>query len=127
MNHHVSYRGISVAGMSSDAASIAVSSTTASNAMGLTLKMINDELRRLGHDVHIEKGDGYFYFWKGDANNWLDRTVNVPNVSSLTLQQWIDEFERLKKLNGKMLPGKVPKKAPKTPKSTSTQPRTFRT
>ena len=127
MNHHASYRGISVAGMSSDAASIAVSSTTASNAMGLTLKMINDELRRLGHDVHIEKGDGYFYFWKGDANNWLDRTVNVPNVSSLTLQQWIDEFERLKKLNGKMLPGKVPKKAPKTPKSTSTQPRTFRT
>ena len=127
MNHHASYRGISVAGMSSDAASIAVSSTTASNAMGLTLKMINDELRRLGHDVHIEKGDGYFYFWKGDANKWLDRTVNVPNVSSLTLQQWIDEFERLKKLNGKMLPGKVPKKAPKTPKSTSTQPRTFRT
>jgi len=100
VNHHASCRGISVAGMSSDAASIAVSSTTASNAMGLTLKMINDELRRLGHDVHIEKGDGYFYFWKGDANKWLDRTVNVPNVSSLTLQQWIVEFERLKKLNG---------------------------
>ena len=27
--------------------------------MRLTLKTINDELRRLGHDVHIEKGDGY--------------------------------------------------------------------
>jgi hypothetical protein len=33
------------------------------------LKTINDELRRLGHDVYLEKGDGYFYFWKGDANN----------------------------------------------------------
>jgi len=27
--------------------------------MRLTLKTINDEMRRLGHDVHIEKGDGY--------------------------------------------------------------------
>ena len=77
--------------------------------MRLTLKTINDELRRLGHDVHVEKGDGYFYFWKGEANDWLDRTVNVPKVSSLTLEQWVDEFNRLKKLNGEMLAGKVPK------------------
>lgn len=42
--------------------------------MRLTLKAINDELRRRGHDVHIERDDGYFYFWKDDANNWLDRT-----------------------------------------------------
>ena len=67
--------------------------------MPLTLKKITDELKRLGHDVHIEKGDGYFYFWKGDANNWLDRTVNVPKVSSLTLEQWVAEYDRLKKLN----------------------------
>jgi hypothetical protein len=46
-------------------------------AMPLTLKTINDELRRLGHDVHIEKGDGYFYVWKGEANNWLDRTIHT--------------------------------------------------
>jgi hypothetical protein len=78
--------------------------------MRVTLKAIDDELRRLGHDVHIEKGDGYFYFWKGDANNWLDRTVNVPKVSSLTLEQWIGEFNRLKKLNGELLSSKVPKK-----------------
>jgi hypothetical protein len=79
--------------------------------MRLTLKAINDELRRLGRDVHLEKGDGYFYFWKGDANTWLDRTVNVPKVSSLTLEQWIAEYDRLKKVNGEMLAAKVPKKA----------------
>jgi hypothetical protein len=44
--------------------------------MRLTLKTINDELRRLGHDVRLEKDYGYFYFWSGEANNWLDRTVN---------------------------------------------------
>lgn len=44
----------------------------------ITLKVSNDELKRLGHDVHLNKGDGYFYFWGGEANDWFDKTVNVP-------------------------------------------------
>src|SRR5580704_18111321 len=83
--------------------------------MRLTLKAINDELKQLGNDVDIEKGEGYFYFWKGDANNWLDRTVNVPKVSSLTLEQWIGEFERLKKFNQEMLSNKAPAKKSNQP------------
>jgi hypothetical protein len=67
----------------------------------------------------LDKGDGYFYFWKGEANNWLDRTVNVPKVGSLTLEQWIGEFNRLKKLNDEMLSGKVPRKKAADPKSTN--------
>jgi hypothetical protein len=90
--------------------------------MRLTLKTIDDELRRLGHDVHLQKGAGYFYFWKGAANHWLDRTVNVPKVSSLTLEQWIGEFNRLKKLNAEMLSSKAPKKKTTTPKSTGAKP-----
>jgi hypothetical protein len=95
--------------------------------MRVTLKTIDNELRRLGHDVHVEKGDGYFYFWKGEANNWLDRTVNVPKVSSLTLEQWIDEFNRLKKVNSEMLSGKVLKSKAADPKSTTRKPRKSRT
>jgi len=95
----------------------------AEGTMRLTLKTINDELRRLGLDVHIEKGDGYFYVWKGDANNWLDRTINVPKVSSLTLEQWIGEFNRLKKLNDEMLAGKVPVKKAADPKPTGKKSR----
>jgi hypothetical protein len=91
--------------------------------MRLTLKAIDDELRRLGNDVHVEKGDGYFYFWKGEANDSLDRTVNVPKVSSVTLEQWIGEFNRLKKVNEKMLSGKVPKNKAADPKSTGTKSR----
>lgn len=75
--------------------------------MRLTLKTINDELRRRGYHVHLDKGDGYFYFWSGEANNWLDRTVNVPKVSSLTLEQWIAEYDRLAKVNREMVPGKA--------------------
>jgi hypothetical protein len=94
--------------------------------MRVTLKTIDNELRRLGHDVHVEKGDGYFYFWKGVSNNWLDRTVNVPKVSSLTLEQWIGEFNRLKKVNDGMLAGKLLKKVadPKPMGAKQRKPRT---
>jgi hypothetical protein len=34
---------------------------------------------------------------------WLDKTVRVPKVSSLTLEQWVAEYERLKKLNEEIL------------------------
>jgi hypothetical protein len=67
--------------------------------MRLTLKTINDELKRAGHDVRLEKGDGYFIFAGAAAANWLDTTVRVPTLSSLTLEQWLDEFNKLKKLN----------------------------
>ena len=55
--------------------------------MRLTLKMLNDEFKRLGHDVELAKGDGYFYFHSGEAANWLETTVNGLALTSLTLEQ----------------------------------------
>jgi hypothetical protein len=49
-----------------------------------------------GHTARLAKGNGYFYFDSGEAAEWLDRTVNVPTLSSLSLEQWLAEFERLK-------------------------------
>ena len=72
--------------------------------MPLSLKKINSELAQRG--VRVEKASGYFYFMGGEAANWLDRTVRVPKVSSLTLPQWIEEFERLRKLNAEIVRGK---------------------
>jgi len=66
--------------------------------MPLTLKVINAELTKQGHTARHEHGDGYFYFLGGEAADWLDRTVQVPKVSRLTLDQWIEEFDKLKKL-----------------------------
>jgi len=37
------------------------------------------------------------YFQFGEAVNWLDRTVRVPSVNSLTREQWMDEYRRCKK------------------------------
>jgi len=88
--------------------------------MRLTLKAINDELKRRGHDVQLEKGDGYFIFQGGEAAKWLDTTVKVPTLSSLTLEQWMDEFSRLKKVNQEFTEGKGALVAPE-PKSTGTR------
>ena len=49
----------------------------------LTVKAINEELAKRGSGARLEKGDGYFYFSGGEAADWLDRTVNAPNLSSL--------------------------------------------
>lgn len=68
-------------------------------AARVTLKAINDELVRCRRHARIEKASGYFYFFGGEATDWLDRTVRVTTVNALTLEQWIEEFQRLKKLN----------------------------
>lgn len=67
--------------------------------MPLTLKSINAELAKRGHTARLENGGGYFYFDGGETAGWLDRTVQVPKVSSLTLEQWVEEFDKLKKRN----------------------------
>jgi hypothetical protein len=77
--------------------------------MPLTLKAINAELAKRGHHVRLEKGSGYFYFWTGEAADWLDRTNLVPKVSSLTLEQWVEEFQRLQKLNQEIVKCRSPK------------------
>jgi len=68
----------------------------------LTLKTINSELLKRGHDARLEKASGYFYFKGGEATAWIDRTVPVPAFNSLTLEQWMEEFVRLKNLNAEI-------------------------
>jgi hypothetical protein len=68
----------------------------------LHLKTVNDELARRGYKAQLAKGKGYFYFEGGEASDWLDRTVSVRTISSLTLKQWVEEFERLKNLNAQI-------------------------
>ena len=66
----------------------------------------------------LARGDGYFYFWSGDAADWLERTVRVSTLHALTLEQWLEQFRILKKKNEGLLrmPIKKTKKAKQTPK-----------
>ncbi len=73
--------------------------------MRVTVKSINDELARRGITARLTKGSGYFYFQFGEAADWLDRTVRVPLVGSLTPEGWLAEYERLKKVNAQIVGG----------------------
>ena len=63
----------------------------------------NDELLRRGHNARLARASGYFYFFGGEATEWIDRTVRVATVNALTLEQWVDEFKRLKKVNREIM------------------------
>ena len=71
----------------------------------ITLRAINDELARLGSTTRLAKASGCFYFQFGEAADWLDRSVLVPKVSDLVLEQWIGEYKRLKKVNAEIMSG----------------------
>jgi hypothetical protein len=87
----------------------------------MTLKAINDELTRHGHKARLQKASGYFYFFGGEATDWIDRTVAAAKVSDLTLEQWVAEFRRLKALNqqlmGTMKAGRANPKPPNQAKA----------
>ena len=78
-------------------------------AARLILKAVNDELARHSYRARLEKASGYFYFFGGDATEWIDRTVQVAKISDLTLAQWIEQFKRLRKLNVALMSAKGPK------------------
>ena len=71
--------------------------------MRISLKVINSELERLGARAVLARGDGYFYFQSGEAADWLDSTVRVPTLHSLTLEQWVGEFLKLREKNRQLL------------------------
>jgi Glyoxalase/Bleomycin resistance protein/Dioxygenase superfamily len=73
----------------------------------LSLKTINEELKRLGSRAVLTKADGYFYFQGGDAADWLDRAVSVPTLRSLTLEQWVEHYRALKAKNKALLKVKI--------------------
>jgi hypothetical protein len=68
----------------------------------VTRKMINDALRERGRDESLRPGNGYFYFGGGEAVNWLANSVQEERLSDLTLKQWLDEFEKLRKIDKKL-------------------------
>jgi hypothetical protein len=72
-------------------------------AARVTLKSVNDALARRGHHARLEKGSGYFYFGSEDSAGWIDRTVGVVRLNSLTLDQWIGEHLWLKKVNAEIM------------------------
>lgn len=62
----------------------------------ISIKTVNNALKKLGHEEKLCKGNGYFYFYDGNADNWYTSSVGVYTINQLTLDQWIESFLRLK-------------------------------
>jgi hypothetical protein len=71
--------------------------------MRVTLKTVNQELAKLGTKAELAKGAGYFLFRGGETDEWIDRTVRAATIGSLTMEEWLNEYQRLKTLNDDML------------------------
>lgn len=66
-----------------------------------------------------KKAMAYFDFSGGETADWVDRTVDAHSLSSLSLEQWMAEFEWLKKLNKDILRGSGRKGSREAAKNTS--------
>ena len=82
--------------------------------MPLNLKAVNAELAKRGFKATLAKGEGYFYFQGGDVTGWLDRTVRVATLHSLSLEQWIGSYRELKAKNETLLKVQIKSKELKT-------------
>lgn len=63
----------------------------------LTVATVNKELKRLGYSERLYRGDDYFYFADGNSHLWSEDSVYVAHAHELSLDQWVSEYERLKK------------------------------
>ena len=59
----------------------------------LTIAAINRAIADKGGKEILIKGNGYFYFWEGDAPDWRSSSVYVYRLNDLTLEQWIADWE----------------------------------
>lgn len=89
-------------------------------AARITLNAVNLRMAQEGYTARLAKVGDYFYFQFGEAADWLDRTVRVPTISSLSVDECLAEFRRLNTLNGQILA-----KAPRQKRNSGTSTPTF--
>lgn len=65
----------------------------------VTAATVNKELKRIGAEERLVRGNGYYYFMDGTAHMWRQTAVYVCYSDQLTLEQWMEEYHRLKSEN----------------------------
>jgi len=64
----------------------------------ITRKQVNKALAAKGYRAEIFKGPGggYHYFVGDDVDDWYCASVPVGQLNALTIEEWVEWFERLK-------------------------------
>ena len=64
--------------------------------MNITCATVNKMLKEHGIKERLCKGNGYMFFCEGDSDKWYSTMVCVTSANSLTLEQWLFEYNNLK-------------------------------
>ena len=57
---------------------------------------VNRVLRQRGRLERLVRGRGYYYFAGGNSTNWPTCSVWVYRADDLTVERWLQEFDRLR-------------------------------
>lgn len=58
---------------------------------------VNQALKAKGVAERLARGRGYSYFRGGNTGNWRETAVYVSDPGALSVDEWLEEFERLRK------------------------------
>jgi hypothetical protein len=62
----------------------------------ITIAQVNAEIEKLGGKERLVNGRFCYYFADGDAHQWPETTVPVFRLNYWSLQEWVEEYKRLK-------------------------------
>lgn len=62
----------------------------------VTLRSVSAAIAAAGGAETLERGSGYFYFADGSSAHWPQTAVYVNRLRALTVEQWVDEWRRLR-------------------------------
>jgi len=73
------------------------------NMRKLTLKQVTEYIREKTKDTEVElcKGESYFYFFGGRADEFFEQGVYVNKLSALSLDDWLRQYQ------GKLKEGRI--------------------
>jgi hypothetical protein len=64
----------------------------------MTTNKINQAIRHLNLEIIHQRGSGYSYFLDIATGTQIGESVSVCYLSSLSLEQWVQEAEQARKL-----------------------------
>lgn len=57
---------------------------------------VNKVLKAMGVPERLVRGNGYYYFFGGEASSWPNSSVAVFRADELSVERWIKEYDLLK-------------------------------
>jgi hypothetical protein len=61
----------------------------------VTINRVNKALAEAGFEEKLYRGDGYHYFYDGEATTWPTSSVMTMHLNDNTVEEWVEARNRL--------------------------------